>query len=583
MSEKWDEAQRWESAWWTDETVDCTNTFYEESKQHIYAKEMGIPFDTFDRIDLRGRSVIDVGGGPSSMLLKTIRGGRRMVVDPLADAWPSWVRDRYEAAGIEVLAKRGEDLDETGWDEAWIYNVLQHCEDPAAVVRNAMRAGRTFRIFEWIKTGIHPGHIHDLTKEFLEECIGGPGREIVHWWSQDLISYGFTTVFPGQIRSRSRHGVQMRFHIPAVPHTVANQDFLSCPFTSKAPQLCQMLTDMGHEVIFYGCEGADVPATEIVDVVSDEFRQQFYPNFDRTEPQFHYDLSDEYHLTYNARCVDEISKRKMDRDFILCLWGQGHAPIGWAFPDLTVVEASIGYSETFARYRIFESYAWLHWVYGRQGDSQIHYYDSVIPNAFDPSQFTYNDRREDWLLYLGRIIPTKGIGVAVDLSRASDVELVVAGQGDLNDASNGVNLDGAPVRFVGYADMEKRRNLLSRARALVVPTMHTESFCRVVVEAAMSGCPVISVDHGAMAENVLHGITGYRCRTMDHLVWAARNVGRIDPANCRRWAIDNYSMDRVGPMYQEYFDMLYDLWGKGWYSVDASRESMDWLQVRYPS
>ena len=195
MSQPWDDAQRWESSWWDRETSSCTNTFAEESKHDLFIVQMGIEQDSFGRIDLGGKSVIDIGGGPVSILLRAHNGGRRKVVDPLANEWPRWVHERYEAAGIEVGSSRGEELSDEGFDEAWVYNVLQHVDDPKEVLKRALSSAETLRIFEWVKTGLYEGHIHDLSSEFLEGCIGQTGREITVWWNQDLVSHAFVGEF----------------------------------------------------------------------------------------------------------------------------------------------------------------------------------------------------------------------------------------------------------------------------------------------------------------------------------------------------------------------------------------------------
>jgi len=66
----WQQAQEWEFGWWGN----CVNTYGEETKQLLYAARMGLtafhdgksPFN----FDLGGASVLDIGGGPSSLLLK---------------------------------------------------------------------------------------------------------------------------------------------------------------------------------------------------------------------------------------------------------------------------------------------------------------------------------------------------------------------------------------------------------------------------------------------------------------------------------------------------------------------------------
>jgi hypothetical protein len=70
---------------------------------------------------------------------------------------------------------------------------------------------------------------------------------------------------------------------------------------------------------------------------------------------------------------------------------------------------------------------------------------------------------------------------------------------------------------------------------------------------------------------------------MEQFVWAAKNIHRIDPAACRRWMVENFSFDRIGPMYEEYFQSLLNLGKKGWYEENERRTELDWLRRSYPS
>ncbi len=87
--------------------------------------------------------------------------------------------------------------------------------------------------------------------------------------------------------------------------------------------------------------------------------------------------------------------------------------------------------------------------------------------------------------------------------------------------------------------VEGRRKLMAEAAAFICPTQYVEPYGNVAIEAQASGTPVICTDWGGFTETVLHGYTGYRCRTMEQFEWAAGNIGRIDPAACRQWVVDN--------------------------------------------
>jgi hypothetical protein len=157
----------------------CVNTYGEETKQLVYADRMQLaPYHDGRSIciDLGGRTVIDIGGGPTSLLLKCKNLGEgSTVIDPTD--YPEWVHARYREASIyERYGMKGEQLHlNENFDEAWIYNVLQHVDDPALIVANARRAAKIVRLFEWIDLPPHPGHPHMLTESMLSEALGGPG------------------------------------------------------------------------------------------------------------------------------------------------------------------------------------------------------------------------------------------------------------------------------------------------------------------------------------------------------------------------------------------------------------------------
>lgn len=163
---------------------DCTITYGEESKQYSYASNMGlIPNVIMHTIPTqlnRPVKVLDIGGGPVSMLLKITNCAKgSTVIDPLMDKYPQWVRDRYESKGIKYLKGTGETLMniiDDSYDEVWMYNVLQHTEDPELIIKNMQKISQRLRIFEWIDIPSHPGHPHMLTEKFLNDCVNSSGR-----------------------------------------------------------------------------------------------------------------------------------------------------------------------------------------------------------------------------------------------------------------------------------------------------------------------------------------------------------------------------------------------------------------------
>jgi 2-polyprenyl-3-methyl-5-hydroxy-6-metoxy-1,4-benzoquinol methylase len=171
----WQGDNKWESNWWGN----CVNTYWEETKQRVYAKKMGlnafIADGKYPVYDLKGIKVLDIGGGPVSILLKC-QNRYAVVSDPCP--YPKWVSERYLTASINYRIEKGEEIEipATPFDEVWIYNVLQHTDDPGQIIQNARKAGKLIRIFEWIDTPVSEGHPHSLTEAKLNEWLHGEGK-----------------------------------------------------------------------------------------------------------------------------------------------------------------------------------------------------------------------------------------------------------------------------------------------------------------------------------------------------------------------------------------------------------------------
>ena len=108
----------------------------------------------------------------------------------------------------------------------------------------------------------------------------------------------------------------------------------------------------------------------------------------------------------------------------------------------------------------------------------------------------------------------------------------------------------------GYANIDQRRELLSGARALIAPTYYVEPFGNMVVEALMSGTPVITTDWGGFIDTNVEGLTGFRCRNFADFVHAMENINQIRPQDCRDWAVKNFNETVVHEKFDRYFQNI---------------------------
>jgi len=171
----WQQHNIWKQAWWGS----CQNTFEEQLKQDVYAgymklEQFAVPGHWYD---MRQKTILDIGGGPCSLLLRCKNFKRGTVVDPCP--YPIWVAYRYQIANVEYIVEPAESfIPDMMYDECWIYNCLQHVEDVDKIANMARTSCKKLRIFEYIEVGVCPGHPNNLTEAWLDKAFNKKGLVI---------------------------------------------------------------------------------------------------------------------------------------------------------------------------------------------------------------------------------------------------------------------------------------------------------------------------------------------------------------------------------------------------------------------
>jgi len=368
-------------------------------------------------------------------------------------------------------------------------------------------------------------------------------------------------------------------HLIALPHTRVSEEFVGCAYTSKALKFCRMMRDR-HDVVLYAPEGSTRETFETVDVIDDAHRIDTFGADDpgRLPAWPTHEQAEEF----NVAAAIALSQRWEPGDLVLLTGGATHSRVKELGPEQAVYcEPGVGYEGILTDFCAFESHAWRHFVYGRRGIENGRWFDTVIPNYFDRREFEpVENPTRDYLAYLGRLIPRKGVTVAVEIAKAAGLPLWIAGAGEGADEGGAgrvvVNV-GTPeemvlqgdIRVLGPVDAEARRVFLGNARALLCPTSYIEPFGGVAVEAMLMGTPAISTDWGAFTETIWPGLTGFRFTTLREGVDAVRRTGDLKAEMIRNMALNRYSLEAVRPRFESWFDRLGTLKGGGWYEMSS--------------
>jgi glycosyltransferase involved in cell wall biosynthesis len=190
---------------------------------------------------------------------------------------------------------------------------------------------------------------------------------------------------------------------------------------------------------------------------------------------------------------------------------------------------------------------------------------ATVYNAIDIERLPFSPRGGgEYLAYLGRISPEKGLDRAIRVAQMAGLPLKVAARMPLQDMSNPVVradweyyegaikplLGSGHVELIGEIGDAEKPELLGNALALLFPIDWPEPFGLVMAEALACGTPVVARRRGSVPEIVEHGVTGLIGETDEELARFCQDVHRIDRRACRQEAEARFTPAEMARGYE---------------------------------
>lgn len=276
--------------------------------------------------------------------------------------------------------------------------------------------------------------------------------------------------------------------------------------------LARGLAELGNEVFYFPRGGADQDTPDGVTVVEQP----------KQDADLHHMLIDsdekafwEQHTWNNPRVVScHIDPRLIGKD-----WGE-------------ITEQWIFVSRSLA-----ESLGKLRYVW----------------NGIDPDEYVFSSVKQDYHLFMAPMdwADRKGLDVAIDLARTAGFRLIVAGGSSDPEVIQRIAdrcAEYPNVDYVGDVRGGYKAELLAGARSLIFPTKVNEAFGLVIVEALISGTPVVCSGKGACAELVTPEV-GFVCEGKGEYLQALSRVMEISPEVCRAKAITDFHYLRMAERF----------------------------------
>jgi glycosyltransferase involved in cell wall biosynthesis len=186
-------------------------------------------------------------------------------------------------------------------------------------------------------------------------------------------------------------------------------------------------------------------------------------------------------------------------------------------------------------------------------------YIRTIHHGIDIRHFDFQPDPDDYLLFFGRIHNDKGARQAIEIARACNKKLILAGiiqDHAYYDESVAPHIDNDKVVIVGSVGPLERNQLLGKALALLHPIQFDEPFGLSVIESMACGTPVIAFDRGSMPELIETGKNGFLVDNMDQAIERVSRIKEIDRAACRLHVERYFTVDRMVDAYIHVYDMI---------------------------
>jgi glycosyltransferase involved in cell wall biosynthesis len=186
-------------------------------------------------------------------------------------------------------------------------------------------------------------------------------------------------------------------------------------------------------------------------------------------------------------------------------------------------------------------------------------YIATVYNGIDLNKFTYNSKRGDYLVFLGRICREKGTYEAIQIARKANKKLYIAGivqEHDYFKEKIKPNLDNNQIKYLGIVNNDKKNELLGNALAILHPVKKPERFGLVMIEAMACGTPVIGFNLGSVKEVVKHEKTGFVVNDVADAVNSVQKLEAINRINCRKRVKKYFTVDKMVEEYIKVYNKI---------------------------
>jgi glycosyltransferase involved in cell wall biosynthesis len=192
---------------------------------------------------------------------------------------------------------------------------------------------------------------------------------------------------------------------------------------------------------------------------------------------------------------------------------------------------------------------WLNW-------------QATIYHGLPLELYEFQEKPEEYLAFLGRFDPFKGLHDAIEIAKQSKMKLKIAGcasnmtEEQYFDNAIRPQLEDPMFEYVGELDDNEKQSFLGGACALLFPITKPEPFGMVMIEALACGTPVIGSRIGSVPEIITDGVTGFVVRDLREAVDAVKKAQSLSRSRCRHEFEKRFSAGRMCKESVDHYEKL---------------------------
>ncbi|HDZ59676.1 MAG TPA: glycosyltransferase family 4 protein [Actinobacteria bacterium] len=268
-------------------------------------------------------------------------------------------------------------------------------------------------------------------------------------------------------------------------------------------------------------------------------------------------------LAHHIVMLEKVAQHSHEFDVVHFHIDYIHFPLArrWSTGYLTTLHGRLDYADLVPLYREFRDSPLVSISDAQRAPLPWACWQATIYHGLPLGLYHLQEDPGDYLAFLGRTSPEKGLDQAVEIARRSGMPLKVAGKVDRVDREYFEEvlrpmMDDPLVEFIGEIDEQDKQEFLGNAYAVLFPINWPEPFGLVMIEAMACGSPVIAYRNGSVPEVMRDSETGFIVDGPADAVRALERLPEVSRRGCRRMFEREFTVERMAHDYLRVYDGL---------------------------